>query len=420
MSTAPTLDPGTATTSPSSGRRWLPAAVAVVAILAIAAWWAWSRTDTRPAAEQAAAAAPAPGPIRLSAEAERAAGLATAPAREVLRADRFEAPAVIALDETHTARVGSMVEGRVVSVEREVGDRVTAGMLLGALHSPVVHEAWAAYRTALAERRRQTSELAFAREAEARASRLFADKAISAQELQRAEANRRAIDEALDMTATELRRAEEELEHLGVTNADDPTGESGETIPVRAPLGGVVLERLVTPGTAVTPGLPLFVVSDLSSLWVLVEIDESRLSRVSVGRPVHVRVSAYPDEEFTGTVSFVGDVVNPRTRRVTVRCVVGNPDGRLKPEMFATAVLDTGAERRVVTVPASAVHDLQGKTVVFVREASGGFRERVVSVGPERDGEMEVLEGLRAGEPVATAGAFLLKSERLAALEPEQ
>ena len=359
-------------------------------------------------------------PIALPAETRAAAGVAVEPAREVVVAETFDAPAVIALDETRTARLGSMVEGTVVRTLAEAGDRVAAGTLLAELHSHVVHDAWADYRRAIAERRRLEHELIFARDAEARAERLLVDRAISVQERDRAVANRIAAEQQLDMARTEVRRSEEALEHLGITNKEDPTGETGERIPSRSPLAGVVLERLVTAGTAVTPGTPLFVVSDLGQLWALAEIDEGRLGLVSVGRPVTIRVAAYPDTAFPGRIALIGDTVNPRTRRVVVRAVVPNPDGRLKPGMFATAVFETTAPRRVVVVPAAAAQDVEGRTALFVEERPGVFRARPVTLGPERDGSVEVLAGLKAGERTVTAGAFLLKSHLLGAAAPEE
>ena len=309
-------------------------------VVALLGWWL---TRTPPAPESAAPAAQAPpDAVTMTSEALRDAGITVAAATEAERADSLVTNAVLALNEQRTARVGSLVEGNVVETFRDVGDRVRAGEVLAHLHSHVIHDTWADYRKAIAERRRAENEVAFARDSAERASRLLADKAISSQDYQRALANRVSADEQLDITGTEVRRAEEGLEHLGVTNKEDPTGESGEQIPVRAPFAGVVLERLVTTGTAVTPGAALFVVSDLSMLWALAEVDETMLARVAPQRAVHVRVSAYPDESFNGTVTFVGDTVNPKTRRIVVRCELPNPTGRLKPEMYATVTLDTG------------------------------------------------------------------------------
>jgi cobalt-zinc-cadmium efflux system membrane fusion protein len=357
--------------------------------------------------------------VTLEPSAQQQAGITVETVGTEPRAQQTEAPGLIGVDETRTARLGSLVQGVVLDTSVQVGDRVTVGQVLARLHSPVVHEAWAAYRKAIAERRRLEKELAFAVAAHARAQRLYDEKALSLQEVQRAEAHRVAAEEYLDEGRTEVRRGEEELEHFGITSGDDPTGEAGEQIPVRSPITGVVLERLVTPGTAVTPGTPMFVVSDLSAVWALLEIDETRLAHVPIGRPVQVQVAAYPDQRFVGTVGFVGDTVNPRTRRVTVRCAIANTDRRLKPEMYATAVVRESEPRHVVVVPVSAVQTLDDHPAVFVADAPNRFRARRIDTGAESGGVVEVKSGLRAGERIAATGSFALKAELLKAATPE-
>jgi membrane fusion protein, heavy metal efflux system len=351
--------------------------------------------------------------VVLDADARRRAGIVTAPARQVTRSDAADAPGIVALDETRTARVGSLVEGVVVDVLVQPGARVRRGQVLARMHSHNVHEAWAGYRKAKADERRLITELRYATEAEARAERLYADKAVALQDLQRAQANRVAAAEALDMGRTEIRRAEQELEHLGIDSARGSTGETGERVPVVTPFDGVVLERLVTQGTAVTPGTPLFVVSDLTKVWVMAEIDEAHLAQAQVGRPATVRVAAYPGESFPATVTYIGETVNPKTRRVTVRCETPNADGRLKPEMYATVAIGESEPRPVITVPAGAVQTVNGQPVVFIGETEDRFRMRPIEPGPERDGVIEVRRGLVEGDAVVTGGAFVLKSELL-------
>jgi cobalt-zinc-cadmium efflux system membrane fusion protein len=349
--------------------------------------------------------------VILSEAARHDAGVAIETVQLVSQRLRLDAPGVLSFDETRTARIGSIVEGKVVSVSAEVGDRVAHGKVLAEIHSHVIHEAWAEYRKALADRKRRQTELDYAVQAEQRAQRLYKDSAISLQEQQRAQVDRIAAEQALDMASTELRRAEEGLEHLGITLGDDPRGESGEQIPVRSPLTGAVLERTATTGTAVTPGMPLFVVSDLSTLWALAEVDETKLSRLAVGLPVELRVAAYPDETFPGTVIFIGDTLDPKTRRVTVRCRVPNPQGRLKPQMYATLFFGEGEPRSVLTTASQAVQDLHGKPVVFVADGAGKFTAREVTLGSETGGRVEILAGLHPAEKIVTTGSFLLKSE---------
>ena len=194
------------------------------------------------------------------------------------------------------------------------------------------------------------------------------------QELQRSTAERASAEESLNLVGIEVRRAEEEMEHLGVTNKEDPSGESGEQIPVKSPLAGVVLEKKITEGGAATPGSPLFVVSDLSSLWALAEIDETALPHVQTGQPVEVRVAAYPTERFAGTISWVADTVNPKTRRVTVRCAVPNPSGRLKPDMYATVALGASTDTRSSSCLPRRSRRSRGKPALFVETGDGPVR----------------------------------------------
>jgi len=378
------------------------------------------RIFTAKPSEETAPAPAATDAVTLGKESISLAGIEVTGAKSVTRAATFEAPAVLALDEARTARIGSLVEGNVVRVLSEVGDRVGRGAVLAELNSRVVHDAWADYRKGVAEQRRRETELAWATQAAERAARLHQEKALSLQERQRAETEQVAAREELDRTKTEVRRAEEALEHLGVTNAEDPSGESGESVPIRAPLAGVVLEKHVTAGTAVVSGTPLFVVSDLSELWAMAEVDETRIPLVSAGRDAKVYVAAWPGRAFAAKVTFVGDAINPKTRRVTVRCQVPNPGGLLKPEMYARVALGESAPRPMVVVPEKSIQEMDGKPHVFVAGAKGRFEKREVSLGASSDGLVEVRSGVAAGEKVATEGSFLLKSQLLSASMPAE
>lgn len=364
------------------------------------------------------AATPEPQVVVLDAQAQQHAGILLDSVREVSHAEQISAPGVLAVDDTRTARIGSLQEGLVLETRALVGDRVRSGQLLATMHGHAVHDAWAGYRKAVADRRRLQKALAYASDALGRAERLYAGKAISLQERQRAELEQVSAAEQVDMAEAEVHRSIEELSHIGIRIDDTKDGtasESTEQIPVRSPLTGTVLDRLVTPGTTVTPGTAMFVVSDLSTLWAIAELDELHLSRVQVGRPIEVRVAAYPDVVFPGKVAFVADRVNPKTRRITVRATVPNADGRLKPEMYATVALGESAARTVAVVPAASVQNVDNTSVVFVAEDNGRFRARPVTTGAATAEGIEVTAGLRAGERIVTRGAFVLKSELLKA-----
>ncbi len=357
--------------------------------------------------------------VVLSPAGQQLAGIVVERARAEAPGAELEAVGTVSLDDTRTARIGALVEGVVRATHVNVGDRVRQGGLLAGLDSHEVHDSWGDYRKAIADRRRLEQELTFAGETMARTERLLAAKAASVLEVEQARSAHASTAQQLAMAGAEVQRARESLIHLGVQ-----FGAAGETdaptvVPVRSPLGGVVLEKLVTTGTTVTPGTALFVVSDISQLWVLAEIDESALARVKVGAVAQVMVSAYPGERFAATVTFIGDSINPETRRVVVRGQLANGDRRLKPGMFARVQLQGAAGSPTVHVPVDAVQDIGERRVVFVPGRDGRYVTRDVETGSERGGRIEIRRGVAVGDQVVVGGAFLLKSQLLAAPDDE-
>ncbi len=365
-------------------------------------------------AEGPSSSAEASVPVESVAVSDRdaaAAGITVAPARRVDWDDRLQASGVVTFDERRTARIGAFVEGVVAEVGVQPGDPVRAGAVLAAIHSHVVHDAWAGYFKALAAATHAEAELTYAQTAEERAAGLVADRALSQQELARARADVAAASQVLNAARAEVRRAEQELRHYGLTPDPESSADEHDQVPVVAPFGGTVIERLVTQGAAVTPGTPLFLVSDLSRIWVDAEVDEGYLAALAAGCTATVEVDAYPGETFEGVLLAVGDVINPSTRRVTLRVEVPNADRRLKPQMFARVSLVPAAARSAIVVPSRAVQTMDGESVVFIRSDEGAFTRQTVTIGADIDGQVEIVSGLTEGAIVATGGAFLLKSE---------
>lgn len=394
--------------SATGGRLWLvvPSVVAVAAL----AWFAWFRAAPPAGAPEPTAAAT--GEVALSADSERSSGIAVEHPRWIERRDRIEASGVVALNERKTARLGANVEGLVEHMNVQVGDRVRGGAILATIHSHIVHDAWAGYFKALAERRRAENELRYAQAAEERAVRLLADKALSPQEVDRVRSDRIAADQLLRGARAEETRATQELAHYSIVAREDGNPLVEDVVPIRAPFSAALIERQVSPGTAVTPGTPLFVLSDLSSLWVTAEVEEALVARIKPGLPVEIQVTAYPGEIFHGTLAGVGDVVNPATRRVTIRCELTNPEERLKPQMFARVALTSEKPRRVLVIPTRAVQEMEGQTVVFTRDQKRYLRRPII-VGPAVDGFVEIISGADEDDEIAVSGAFLIKSEML-------
>ena len=180
---------------------------------------------------------------------------------------------------------------------------------------------------------------------------------------------------------------------------------------IRSPLGGTVIERHVTAGEVIDSKTVLFVVADLARLWILADLPEKDIPLVQLGLPVETQVTPYPDQTFRGVIVHIGEVIEPATRTVKVRTEVPNPDGRLKPEMFATIQIQTTAKEQVLTVPTIAVQKDRGRAIVFVEKAPGRYELRVITTSAPSGDRVPVLTGLEPGERIVTKGAFTLKSE---------
>jgi Cu(I)/Ag(I) efflux system membrane fusion protein len=190
----------------------------------------------------------------------------------------------------------------------------------------------------------------------------------------------------------------------------EASGQVERVVTLPAPAGGVVLERLVVPGQRVMPGMPLYRLADLASVWIEGEVFERDLRYVRPGAEVHVEVQAYPGEHLMGRVEFVYPTVDPATRTNRVRVTLPNPRQRLKPGMFATMYLDVPLGE-VLLVPKTAIILTGRRNLVFVREGDGHLVPRPVVLGSLINDAYEILGGLAEGEVIVRAANFLVDAE---------
>ncbi|MER3429300.1 MAG: hypothetical protein C4334_14650 [Pyrinomonas sp.] len=396
-------------------RRWLIALLfAVLALVsAVVVWRARERVAT---AEQGNKAQDGPSPAVALTPDQRAA-IATEVVLRRSIAQEISTPGKVAM--RRMTPVFSQFSGRLVQLRAEVGDRVRAGQRLGVIDSPDIIGLESDYQQALAALATARTSFELAKRTRERAERLAAVEAIPKRELQQAQADEARAKDDLTRAQAAVTAARERLQSAGM-NADeiaqlDSGGRAvSRLVPLVAPIGGVIIERHVGLGQVVQAGAgdPLFMIADLSSVWVNADIYEDQLAYVRVGAPLQIKVAAYPTRLFTARVDQIGSVVDPDKHTIALRCVVANPGELLKPGMFVTVILRAAARAEVLTVPNTAVVVEGERRVVFVEQQPGQFVRREIETGAEQEGQVIVKAGLREGERVVVNGSLLLDAEQ--------
>ena len=299
-------------------------------------------------------------------------------------------------NEDRTVRVFAPFAGRVTEIAVRPGDRVKAGQKLAVLAAPELGQAQA-------EARRAEQDFALAQKNRARVEELFMAGVAPQKDLQAAQAD-------LARTRAEKDRTLAKLKLYGKTDTVD------QTLALRSPIDGVVVERNMNPGQEIRPDnqgdKALFVVSDPTQLWFLLDVAEKDIPLVKAGTEIDITTTALDNDRVKGTIRYVADVVDPQSRSVKVRGSVNASDERLKAEMYVVAELRVPAPGGFL-VPARAVYLRGEQQYVFVDEGGGRYARRAIRPGPLTDGYQVVLQGLAATDKVVLDGSLLL--ERLLA-----
>jgi cobalt-zinc-cadmium efflux system membrane fusion protein len=355
--------------------------------------------------------------IVLDETQQRKGHLAVEPVRTKEVAGTVTIPGRLTNSEDETWRVGAIASGRIENISARVGDSVSAGQILGRIHSHEVHEARAGYQEALAEVQRAQAAEGYAKQRRDRAQKLLELRAGSRQDLESADADLRNTQAAIEKAQSEVEKEHAHLNifHLPIDEraSDSSQNDEEDDIPILAPAPGLILERKASVGSVVNSGDELFVITNAGSVWMIAAADEVDLSKLRPGQQVQVQVRAYPDREFIGRILKLGEKLDPDTRTLQIRILVPNQQGLLKPEMYATASLKQAGQHSAVFLPDEAVQDIDGVPAVFVRRGPNNFEPRTVKTGQHVDGATEILEGLNPGEAVVVKGGFLLKSQLL-------
>ena len=316
--------------------------------------------------------------------------------------DSLRASGRVSVNENHLAKIGPSISGRVLEVRANVGQEVTRGQILAFMHSTQLSDAQANYLKA-------KSQVELKRLFVERSRKLHEEGIISLLNLKERES-------VLTEKEIELNALADQLAVMGM-HADDLQKLSRQkgvnsNIPITATINGSVIARHISVGQIVEISDELFVVADLSEVWVVAEVPEKAATALELNAPADIDIPALAHLKLKGTLSFIAGTVDPDSRTIKIRIVLPNPGFRLKPEMLASISIQQPSPP-VLTVAASAVVRDQNQDYVFLAIAPNRYSLRAVSLGDEVDGKRRVISGLSAGEKVVAKGSFQLNSVRI-------
>ena len=336
--------------------------------------------------------------LKLTPEELKTAGIQVEAVKEQQLSAQLTVTATIHPNQDKIAHISPRVSGRIIKVNANLGDRVKDGQALAMLDSIELGEAHSAYVQVLTQQKVAQADLD-------RAEQLNADQIIPHKDYLRAKAG-------YEQARSLVRAAKDKLRLLEVAPESKHVDRTVSVFPLNAPFTGVVIEKHAILGELAQPDKSLFTIGDLSVLWIEANLFEQDLAKVNVGAETVVTVTAYPDQSFRGKVTYISSTVDKESRSVQARIEVPNLDGRLKPEMFATASIATAATANAITLPQEAVLLVNGQPTAFVEEA-GEYEPRPVELGAKLSGRVAIKGGLKEGERVVIAGAYALKARLL-------
>ncbi|MFP5205729.1 MAG: efflux RND transporter periplasmic adaptor subunit [Acidobacteriota bacterium] len=339
--------------------------------------------------------------------AQKHVGLVVAPAELRQLNQYLKVTGTVQPIDSKVAQVSPLAQGRILEVRVKVGDRVEAGQTLATFDNIEAGELVAQEQSARADLERMKAQLIPAIRQAGRSRRLADIGAGSEKDYESSKAEENGIEADIRSQQALIEGIQQRLRRFGVPDS----GIRGALITtLKAPFAGVVLKAQASPGDVVDAGRAVFTVANLSHVWVQAEVYEKDLGRIRVGQTAYITVDAYPERPFEGRVAYIGDVIDPQTRTARVRCDVANPESRLKVDMFANVEVPTDFRKTAIAIPSSALQEVDGKTVVFIRRGPTQFEKREVEKGATVGDLTEIISGLSVGEPVVTQGAFHLKS----------
>jgi len=342
------------------------------------------------------------------------ASLTIAPVTErVFRAETVT-EGKVAVDEDRSTPVFSPYAGRVMKLLVRPGDNVTQRQPLFVIEAADTVQSQNDFLAALAALNKAKSALDLAQIQDTRAKDLFEGKAVPLKDYQQSQATLIQTQNDLRSSQTALEAARNKLRILGFTDEAISTFQEKRIInpdtTIFSPIAGTVVQRKVGPGQYVNSGAsdPVFVIGDLSTVWLTAFVRESDASKVSVGQEIAVNVLAFPGRTLTARIDYVSAAIDPATRRLLVRATIDNKDGLLKPEMFANVTIYSGGDHPAVGVPKQALIYEGDQVRVWVAHEDKSIELRQIKTGLINGDLVEVAGSLKPGEQIVTKGSLFI------------
>ena len=351
--------------------------------------------------------------LKLSPEKQKEWGIALGAASKQDISSMLVLPGVLTVDQNRTAHISSYVPGKVVSHPADLGDRARTGQVLVTINSPAFAQAQADFLRARA------NYLLSQKEYE-RAKMLWAEKAIEEKEyLRRAAEHEKLTTEygALGSVLHSYGITHDQIDEL-IEKCKSMEGQeykceiADPNLPILSPVSGTVIFRDVVKGEHVEPDKILYTVSDLSTLWAILDVYEKDLPFINKNSQVTITTDIYPDSKYPGKITYISELIDEKLRTVKIRVEVDNKQGFLKPNMYIQGKIENRLKQKaLLVVPEEAIQSLDGEKVVFVREKGDIFAVRHVGLGYRVGDKRIITRGLSEGDLIVVRGAFYIKAE---------
>ena len=320
----------------------------------------------------------------------------------------------IAIDEDRSTPVFSPYAGRVTRLLARPGDRVVKGQPLFVIEAADNVQAQNDFIAAMSAMNKAKSALDLAQLQGTRAKDLFEGKAVPLKDYQQSQATLIQAQNDLRASQTAMEAARNKLRILGLTDEDIATfqekGRINPEITIFAPLAGTVVQRKIGPGQYVNAGAsdPVYVIGDLSTVWMTAFVRESDCANVAIGQDVTFNVLALPGRSLSARINYVATAIDPATRRLLVRATIDNKNGTLKPEMFANVTIFSAGDRPAVGVPKQALIYEGDQVRIWVAHPDKTIELRQIKPGLTNGDLVEVVGNLKPGEQIVTKGALFI------------